>query len=202
MFTIYYMNPQVVDQDYAQIVPYLQDSFEEWKSKKSNLKGKLTIKAFFQFIFGVDLGGIDASLEQDFSSGEKTIKKLSTEHKLLAVLASLHNKNKLVVATDDAIENVSTGDRILFESKFAIVDDSDDVAVMEGMVGAKTIVIHFSKSYVPASILTSLTYSMETFSLNGYGVVQQSEEQKVYLRAVAFGLGFLDIVQAADERNK
>jgi hypothetical protein len=76
MLTFYYLNEEEIERQYSQIVPFVMTSYEKWVSNARTSEVKLSLGSFFKFL-GLNLGGIETSIERDKASGEKFIHTLT-----------------------------------------------------------------------------------------------------------------------------
>lgn len=190
MLTFYYLNKEAVDSLYAQITPYVEESFERWVSGRAEGSGKLSSDGFLKWL-GISLGSVEMTGEVGADMGRKIIQTLRHEQKLALVWKHLEANGQLMVLGSRRPAPAEVGTVVLFEGTFRLRRGTSDVARLEGETFDTPIVIAFSKAHMPPSIFSSLSYQTDGFPLSGCGTVINATEDEILIRPVALGTGFL-----------
>jgi hypothetical protein len=195
MITFYYINRKEIEQQYAQIVPYIVESIEESSKTSGKAKGKISLGSWLK-VLGLNLGEAELGGELNRESAQKILRKLSEEQKVALVWKDLRDKGQLEIITESTAVEIDTGMQILFEGMFSLSEHTEEgVSRVEGTIGNNRVIILFSEKFMPASVLASLRYVPTDLPLSGYGTVIQAGRGDVIVRPIAFGLGFLNVLK-------
>ncbi len=194
MITFYYLNRAAVDSHYSQATDFVQESYEKWVSKSTDLKGRLAAGSFLRFI-GIDLGEAEASGGVKREHRTKFTHTFPAEHKLPIVWRYLQQRGELAILTPHGHADLVSGKMLLFEGKFLVSDRSGETAMLSGKLSGKRVSLIFSTEHMPTSVLASLMYKAEGVLLSGCGLIMSSKESEILIRPVAFGLNFLKALE-------
>jgi hypothetical protein len=186
VLTLYYLNEQQVDQQYAQLFPDAPEVRETDTRSTGSIGGHAKAGALFKIV--ADLGA-ETSLAR--GAGERRSYRLQPAQKLVAIWDALREKGDIALLAEGLrVEPLPVGSAVVVDGIFNLVEGPSGVSLLRGNVSGFDVSIAFSRERVPHSVYDWLVLQDQGASINAYGIVSKATGTVLHVRPVAFGLGF------------